>query len=136
MGRALALDLGEKRIGLAISDLTGLIAQPFKTLSWGGIKHLISELRTIIPEQQVDRIVVGVPYTLKGTNSKKTDEVLAIIKKLRNALDIEVFEEDERLTSVMAQQSLHAMGKNAKQQRQIIDQLAAVYILQSWLDRN
>lgn len=134
MEKLLALDIGERRIGVAISDALGMLAHPFTTLEWKGIKHLISDLQQIIDQQQIAKVIVGVPYTMKGSLSKKTEEITAIIAELKVALKIEIREVDERLTTKMAHDALHASGKKPSKQRQRVDQIAAVYILQSYLD--
>ena len=99
MGRILALDIGEKRVGIAISDVLGIIAQPFQTIEWKGIKSFAETLSNIIKEQIVDEVVIGIPFTLKGNISKKTEEVLKIKSKLEEKLGITIIAEDERLTT-------------------------------------
>ncbi|MBD3223223.1 MAG: Holliday junction resolvase RuvX [Caldithrix sp.] len=136
MNKLLALDVGEKRIGLAISDGLGMFAHPLRTLYWKGIKNLIAELHMTIDEQNVEGIVIGIPYTLKGTVSKKTQEVIDIAEQLADALDVPVTQVDERLTTRMAERSLQRLGKKPSKTRDQIDQIAAVYILQSYLDKN
>lgn len=135
MDKVLALDIGEKRIGLANSDALGMLAHPFATLQWQGLDALIKALEKIIREERIATIVVGMPYTLKGGNSKKTEEIKKISAQLKERLKVPVFEQDERLTTKMAVDALQAVGKKPSKQRNKIDQIAAVYILQSYLDR-
>jgi len=134
MNKILALDLGEKRIGLALSDALLMFAHPLKTLEWRGFKTFLKDLKEIISENNVSTVVVGMPYTMKGTYSKKTEETAKISNKLKENLDIEVVEADERLTTKMAEQALHASGRKPGKERNRIDQIAAVFILQSYLD--
>ena len=134
MEKILSLDLGTKRIGVAISDELGMLAHPFGVWAWKNINHLIKQLELTIKEQSINNLVVGVPWTLKGTASEKTEEVLKIIDTLNESLNIPVIKIDERLTSKMAQDSLKMMGKKPSRHKSKIDQISAVIILQSYLD--
>lgn len=133
--KIIALDIGEKRIGVAVSDALGMLAHPLKTIRWQGIDNLARELDTLVRELEADKIVVGMPFTLKGTTSQKTEQVYEICQGLRERLGVEIIEQDERLTTRMAENALHAVGKKPSRQRDKIDQIAAVYILQSYLDK-
>jgi putative holliday junction resolvase len=133
--RILALDIGEKRVGISISDELGLYAHPLETISWNGITDLIDSLKNLIETKKITELVVGIPYTLKGTISKKTEEVLKIKKSISENVNIPIHEEDERYTTKLAEQALTNVGKKPSKNRDIIDQIAATYILQSFLDR-
>ncbi len=135
VAKIIALDIGEKRIGTAVSDALGMLAHPLKTIVWKGYNRFVEELKELIAEQEAAALVIGMPYTLKGTASKKTEEVQKLAEQLRASLNLEIIEEDERLTTKMAENALHAVGKKPSRQREKIDQIAAVYILQSYLDR-
>jgi len=135
LSKILALDIGEKRIGLAISDALGMLAHPLTTLAWQGIARLTEALEKIILDEGVDKIVVGMPFTLKGGSSKKTEEIKKLSDQLKERLQVPVLEQDERLTTNMASDALQAVGKTPSKHRNKIDQIAAVYILQSYLDR-
>ncbi len=135
MNKILALDIGEKRIGLAISDALGMLAHPLTTITWQGFNRLTEALEEIIRDKGIEKIIIGMPYTLKGTNSKKTEEIKKISDQLKERLQVPVIEQDERLTTKMASDALKAVGKKPSKQRNKIDQIAAVYILQSYLDR-
>ena len=132
--RILALDIGEKRIGLAISDELFLFAHPFETIIFRGIKDLIEKLKIIIKNKNISDLVIGIPYTLKGTISKKTEEVFKIKDEITAAISIPVHEVDERLTTKIAEKTLQNLGKKPSKNRDIIDQIAATQILQSYLD--
>ncbi len=134
MGKILALDIGEKRIGVAISDELLFLAHPLKTLNWKGFNKFLLELEEILQQNSVRELVVGVPYTLKGNISQKTAYILAIIKKLRDYLDIPIIEVDESLSTKQAHGILHRVGKKPSKQRHKVDQIAAVVILQEYLD--
>ena len=133
--RVLAADIGERRVGLAVSDELGMLAHPFQTLQWNGLENFINAIRQIIADEQIAKLVIGIPYALHGGFSKKTEEIKKISDQIKVQIDIEVIEIDERLTTKMAEQALHAVGKKPSKNRNKIDQVAAVYILQSYLDR-
>lgn len=130
----LGIDLGEKRIGLAVSDELGMLAHPLQTLIFTNIDKLVTDLRKIIEDYNISGMVIGIPYTMKGLHSKKTTEVLNHVGELKEKISVPVFTIDERLTTKMAHDALHAGGKKTGKNRNIIDQIAAVYILQSFLD--
>lgn len=135
MKKVLALDIGEKRVGIAISDLLGMMAHPLQTLVFRGINDLSETLNRLVQEHDAGCVVVGVPYTMKGTKSKKTEEVLEIVAQLKALLPVKIEEIDERLTTRMAERDFHALNKKPSKNRKTIDQIAAVYILQTYLDK-
>jgi putative Holliday junction resolvase len=135
MERYLGVDLGEKRIGLAISDPTLTIAQPLKTIIFKKFKTLVSDLEAVIESYSVSKIIVGLPITMKGTYSQKTHDTVAMIEKLQDAISIPIEMLDERLTTVQAHQTIRQMGKKPSQERDKVDQLAAVHLLQNYLDQ-
>ncbi|KAA3617161.1 MAG: Holliday junction resolvase RuvX [Calditrichaeota bacterium] len=134
--KVIALDIGDVRIGVSISDGLGLMAHPLKTIKWKNFESLKSELETIISEKQISIIVVGMPYTLKGELSQQTKKVIEIIDKLKSNIAIQIETIDERLTTKLAETMLKSTGKKASKNRHIIDQIAAVNILQTYLDKN
>jgi putative Holliday junction resolvase len=133
--KILAADIGERRIGLAISDELGMLAHPYQTLIWNGLKQFIVEIKQIITNEDIIKLVIGMPYTLKGELSEKTEEIKEICTEIRKQINIEVVEIDERLTTKMAERAFHAVGKKPSKNREKIDQIAAVFILQSYLDQ-
>ena len=133
--RILALDIGEKRIGLSVSDEMGLFAHPLQTLIFKGVEKLIESLKEMIVSKNVTELVIGIPYTLKGTKSEKTEEVLKIKESISKEIKLPIQEVDERLTTKMAEQTLKNVGKKPSRNRDIIDQIAATHILQTYLDR-
>ena len=135
MGRILALDMGEKRVGLAISDPLGVIAQPLKTIQRQSNNQLISELKKVIGENAVEKVVIGNPMRLNGDKSRMTIAIEEIISRLREEISIPMVFEDERFTTRMAISSLHQMGKKVGKARDKIDQIAAAHILQLYLER-
>ncbi len=133
--RSLGLDLGERRIGVALCDSGGLLATPYEVVPRSGDRlrdhRRIAEL---VDEAGAVRVVVGLPTSLGGDAGPAALAVLAEIEQLRVALSVPVCTHDERLTTVTAQRSLRQAGVNTKKGRKVIDQVAAAVILQAWLD--
>jgi len=132
--RILALDYGEKRVGLAISDIMKIIAKPFKTLSNTSDKSIINELKIIIIEKSIEKIVVGLPTTMSNQESKQTKIVNQFIDQLKTAVDIPVISYDERLTSIEAKRSLISQGIKTGYNKGAVDMTAAAIFLQNHLD--
>jgi putative pre-16S rRNA nuclease len=133
--KIIALDVGTVRIGVSISDGLGFMAHPLVTLKWKNSAVLIDDLKKLIAEKEISKIIVGMPYTLKGGLSEQTKKVIALIEELKNNLDTPIETVDERLTTKLAETMLRETGKKASRNRHIIDQVAAVNILQTYLDK-
>jgi len=133
-GRILAIDYGEKRIGLAISDEMGLTAQPLQTLQRTNRRNDIRRLREIARKSSVRRIVVGHPVHLDGTESEMAAEATRFAARLRKELGLPVELADERLSSWEAEQVLAEAGKK-KQVGDAVDHVAAAVILRDYLAR-
>lgn len=133
MNPVLGLDYGRARIGVAISDELRLLAHPLETLpaNAGAITRLVE----IVSSRKIDTIVVGLPRQMSGSYGLAAKEVSDFIDRLRAAVNCPVVAFDERLTTAAAQRALHAAGKNTRQSRVYIDQVAAQIILQGFLDR-
>ena len=121
-------------MGLALSDPMGIIAKPLKILDRKIIHDYISEILNIAATQDVNKIVVGFPLTLKGKHSSQTKVVLDFIDKLREKGNISVVHIDERLSSVAAERSLQEQGIKTGHDKGKIDETAAAIILQEYLD--
>ena len=134
MTRALGIDHGEARIGLAISDELGMLAHPLETIALKEVSDPITRIAAIVERDKIGQIVIGLPRNMDGTYGPAAEKVRAFVEKLRATCTCPVKTWDERLTTVAAQRSLHEAGRNAKQSRAVIDQVAAVLILQGWLD--
>lgn len=134
MKRALGIDHGEARIGLAISDELGMLAHPLETLHLKEVADPIARIADLAAREKLGIIVVGLPRNMNGTYGPAAEKVCAFAEKLRAAVSCEVKLWDERLTSVAAQRSLHEAGRDVKKSRAVIDQVAAQLILQGWLD--
>ena len=132
--RILGVDYGLKRIGLALSDEDGTIAQPLDYMDGGQAAIVSRQLLRLCQERNVAKIVVGVPLRLDGTPSDQTRHTLAFIAQLRQATTIPVAKWDERLTSVQAERALLEANVRRSERRQKIDKLAAQIMLQSYLD--
>ena len=133
--RALGIDLGEARIGLAISDDLGMLAHPLETIVTKEMADPISRIADIAARDNIGTIVLGLPRNMDGSYGPAAEKARAFADKLRQKMPaITVKMWDERLTSVAAQRALHDAGKNVKKSRPIIDQVAAQMILQGWLD--
>jgi putative Holliday junction resolvase len=136
--RALGIDYGERRIGVALSDPTGTLATPLTTLTYRRGKRLpIGELERIARETEVEQIVIGLPLTLSGDETERCATVRGLGRALSDRLDLPVEYVDERLTSVRAHQLVRSSGlrKLQRERKERIDAAAAALILQAWLDR-
>ena len=132
--RVMALDVGEKKIGVAISDALMLTAQARPTLRRKDLKSDINILGRLVEENEVHEVVVGHPLHMSGKESPQSEKVARFAGELRKALNIPVVFWDERLTSFAAEQHLEEMGLKWRQRREHIDKIAAMIILQSYLD--
>ena len=133
--RALGVDLGEKRIGIAVSDSNGKVATPLQVIIRSkSIKQDHKKICELVDEWEVDIVVVGMPYSLNGSKGLAAKTVEKEVKELSSALEVPVATQDERLTTAIAAKELAIQGLDSKKQRKVIDQVAASVILQSWLD--
>lgn len=135
--RYLGLDLGSKTLGIAISDSTGLIASGLGTLFFDEEDYdsLLGPLKNIIVENEVGKIVLGYPKNMNNTIGERALITLEFKKKIEDMLDVEVIMEDERLTSVISNQVLIDANISRKKRKKKVDGVAAVIILQSYLDK-
>jgi putative Holliday junction resolvase len=131
--RLLGIDHGDSRIGLAISDELGAFAHPYRTLQSGA--RVVDEIRAIVQREQISGIVVGLPKNMDGTLGPSAAKAKSFGEKLAQVVPtIKIMFWDERLTTREAQRALHAAGKNTKQSKKMIDQVAAQILLQNYLD--
>jgi len=130
----LGLDIGDKRIGIAISDKTGLIAQGLMTLERLNIEHDLSIIEDIIKSKDIDLIVIGLPLNMNGTLSKEASKVLEFKKILSSKTNLKIITYDERLSSKEAEDLLIRANISRKKRRPQIDKIAAQIILQKYLD--
>ena len=133
--RALGIDPGTKRIGVAVSDLSGSIASPLVVIQRSKSKqHDLAEIARLAREEEADVIVYGLPLNMDGSMSKAAKTATYEAEQLATLVDVPVEMHDERLTTVSADRSMLDAGLNAQQRRQVVDKVAAAIMLQSWLD--
>ncbi|MDR5658106.1 Holliday junction resolvase RuvX [Serpentinicella sp. ANB-PHB4] len=135
MERIMGLDVGDKTIGVALSDLMGWTAQGLKTIFRKSKKQDFLELKEIATQNDVKKIVIGLPKNMNATLGPQGEKVLKFSEDLKKQLDIEIVHWDERLSTVAAERSLIQADVSRKKRKAVIDKMAAVYILQGYLDR-
>jgi putative Holliday junction resolvase len=133
MSRVMAVDLGAARTGVAVSDELGMLAQPWKTLPGGdaSLEAVVSAVEELKPVH----VLVGLPRNMDGTYGPAAEIARSFAENLRSRIECPVDLWDERLTTVAAQRALRESGRKARDQRGVVDQVAAQILLQSWLDR-
>ncbi|HEU0205262.1 MAG TPA: Holliday junction resolvase RuvX [Pseudolysinimonas sp.] len=131
-GVRLGVDVGTARVGVAVCDREGLLATPVVTLSRGA--GTLGELRGLIADYDAVEVVVGLPLSLQGGDTASTADARTVAADLASVVDVPVRLVDERLSTVSAQRALHQSGRSVKTSRPMIDQVAAVIILQNALD--
>ena len=135
MARALGIDFGEKRVGLALSDRSNLIASPYKTLQYISENDLISKIKKIVIDKEIEVFVIGLPLNMKGEDSDQTKKVRRF-KNLLSILELPIVYEDERFSSIIAKNSLVLQNVKTGHNKSEIDRTAAAIILQQYLDKN
>lgn len=133
--RIMGLDVGSKTIGVAISDELGITAQGFKTIKRKAMEDDFRELYAIISQFQIEKIVVGLPKNMDGSLGKQAEFVLGWIEDLKNKIQLPVETWDERLSTVEATKTLLKADLSRKKRKEVIDKLAAVLILQGYLQQ-
>jgi putative Holliday junction resolvase len=134
--RTMGLDIGTHTIGIAISDELGITAQGLKTLRRKSMEEDFREIATIINQFEIQKIVVGLPKNMNGTLGKQAEIVLKWIKILMEKVHIPVVTWDERLSTVGASKVLLEADLSRRKRKKVIDKLAAVLILQGYLDQS
>ncbi len=132
--RTLALDLGDRRIGVAVSDETGTLASPVVTLQRVGGKKDFESVGQLARQYEVQEVVVGLPLNMDGSEGPQAEKVREFMVRLERRLGMPVRPRDERLTSVAADELLQERGMDRHKRKGVIDQVAAVLILQEHLD--
>ncbi|MCM0648768.1 Holliday junction resolvase RuvX [Clostridium swellfunianum] len=132
--RVLGLDVGEKTIGVAVSDPLGFTAQGIKTINRKGKKNDIEELRQICNEYTVDTIVIGLPKNMNGTIGPTGEKIINFSEFVKENIDIPIKLWDERLTTVAAHKAMLEADLSRAKRKKIVDKVAATYILQGYLD--
>jgi len=137
MNRVLGLDVGSKTIGVAMTDEVGIAAHPVKTIERRGTDSDVSAVQTLATEHDVRDVVIGMPFELSGRIGHRGKRVQEFIAALRAKLPqtVELHEQDERFTTAEATRVLIDADLSRQRRKQVIDQQAAVLILQAWLER-
>ncbi|MBU0607213.1 MAG: Holliday junction resolvase RuvX, partial [Armatimonadetes bacterium] len=133
--RYMGVDLGSKRIGIALSDPTGTIASPLLVISRKGGKQDLAEIVELARDYDVEMIVVGLPVDLKGEQGVAAQNAQVEIEALRELAPVPVETTDERLTSAAAGRALRDGGLDSRAQRGVVDKVAAAMLLQSYLEQ-
>ena len=134
--RALGLDLGERRIGVAVGDSDGRVATPLTVLQRSGDRAADHRaVAALVAEWEAGIVVVGMPYSLDGTQGPAARAAADEAARLGAVLDVPVETYDERLTTVIAERRLAEQGLAGRRSRALVDQVAASVILQAWLDK-
>jgi len=134
MQRILALDFGEKRIGVAVSDALNIIAQAVGTIERRGIKNDLKKIHELMREYDANRLIVGLPLNMNGTKGKSADFAIDFVNKIKKEIRIEVEMIDERLTTAQGERILLEADVSRKNRRKNLDKIAAQLILQNYLD--
>ena len=134
--RIMGIDYGDSRVGIAISDSLGITAQGLETIHHNGNdKIVLKRLEEIIEENEVDTIVIGMPYKLNGDSADRVEVTKNFIHKLKCKFNkIKIYEVDERLTTVSAHKTMNDLGIKSKNKKNIVDTLSAVYILEIYMN--
>lgn len=135
MDRIMGLDVGDKTIGVAVSDLLMITAQGVTTIKRTNLKQDIRELKKIIDEYKVTKIVSGLPKMLNNTVGIQGEKVLEFLEKLKKHIDIPIELEDERFTTSISERMLIQADVKRKKRKEVIDKLAAVQILTTYMQR-
>jgi putative Holliday junction resolvase len=133
-GRTLALDFGDRRIGMALSDPTGLTARPLMTLTRTTRERDMAAILDVVRSHEVRRIVVGMPLDMSGRRGTRARITESFMDRVRGSVRLPVIPWDERLTTVQAERILLEGDVSRARRRRVIDQVAAVIVLQSYLD--
>lgn len=132
--RILALDIGTKTIGVAVSDELGITANGVKTLKRITAKGDIQELKELVDELRPAKILIGLPYNSDGSVSKRGEQILKFSKQIEKSLSIPIVYWDESFSTVNAEKYLIEANLSRKKRKKVIDKMAAVYILKEYLD--
>jgi putative Holliday junction resolvase len=133
--RALGVDLGSRRVGIAVSDLSGTIASALTTVHRSkSRRHDHSEIARLVQLEECEVVVVGLPLSLDGTEGPAAKGATKEAKQMATVVGVPVEMYDERFTTVTAEQAMRDAGLSGQRQRQIVDKMAAAVMLQAWLD--
>ena len=132
--RTMALDVGEVTLGVAISDELGITAQPITTIDRRGIKHDLRSIAELVTKHEIGTIVVGLPLRLSGLVGSSAESALEFAERVRARVNLPVVTWDERYSTMQAERVLLEGDASRRKRREVINQIAAAIILQSYLD--
>lgn len=132
-GKVIGIDIGKKRIGIAMSDILGMIAHPVETISREPENNAVSKIKKLAVDNNVKIIVAGLPKNMNGTVGEQAQDCITFTEKLKD--EYEIIFEDERLTSRQAEHILAQTGRKYTKDKQLVDLKSACLILQQYLDR-
>lgn len=133
--RIMSLDVGSRTIGIACSDALLMTAQGIETIRRTSLEKDFNRLQELIAEYEVHELVVGMPKNMNGTKGERAEKTEQFVEKMKEVIDLPVSYWDERLSTVMAERQLIAADVSRKKRKSVIDKMAAVVILQGYLDR-
>ena len=136
MAILLGLDVGDTRIGVALSDELGVAAHPLCTLTRKNRKVDLIAISDLVSIHKVECVVIGLPISLDGSIGAQAEKVQKFAKRLEHVIDIPIEFQDERFTTAEAEEILHELNKDAKAQKELIDEVSAVIILDDYLNRD
>ncbi|MCI8520624.1 MAG: Holliday junction resolvase RuvX [Clostridia bacterium] len=134
--RILGIDYGDARVGVAVSDALGFMAQGVKTIKNTGIKQLLNELNEVLTEYKPEKIVIGLPKNMDGTEGFRAEATYKFANKLKTIYEGEIIFWDERLSSVGAARYLNETNTRGKKRKNVLDTVAACIILEGYLNKN
>ena len=133
--RIMSLDVGSRTIGIACSDALLMTAQGIETIRRTSLEKDFNRLQELIAEYEVHELVVGMPKNMNGTKGERAEKTEEFVEKMKEVINLPVTYWDERLSTVMAERQLIAADVSRKKRKSVIDKMAAVVILQGYLDR-
>ena len=133
--RIMSLDVGSRTIGIACSDALLMTAQGIETIRRTSLEKDFNRLQELIAEYEVHELVVGMPKNMNGTKGERAEKTEEFVEKMKEVIDLPVSYWDERLSTVMAERQLIAADVSRKKRKSVIDKMAAVVIMQGYLDR-
>ena len=133
--RIMSLDVGSRTIGIACSDALLMTAQGIETIRRTSLEKDFNRSQELIAEYEVHELVVGMPKNMNGTKGERAEKTEEFVEKMKEVIDLPVTYWDERLSTVMAERQLIAADVSRKKRKSVIDKMAAVVILQGYLDR-
>ena len=133
--RVIGIDLGSKRIGVAVSDFTGSVASPLTVVHRGKSKRADHDaIARIVRDEEAEAVVVGLPLNMDGSRGSAAKAAVAEAEQISTVAGVPAFLHDERLTTVTAERALKEANMRAEDRRNVVDKVAAAVLLQSWLD--